>query len=135
MKKLAVGTGIALALAVSIGALSAGAVTSKNVVGVTLNEFNAIPAAQGAPVGAVTFTVKNGGKLEHEFVVVKTAKPAGLLLKGAEADESGAVGEIESVKPGETKKLSLKLKAGHYSLLCNIEGHYKKGQFADFYVR
>ena len=34
---------------------------------------------------------------DHEFVVLKTAKPAGNLLKGKEADESGAVGEIDPV--------------------------------------
>jgi uncharacterized cupredoxin-like copper-binding protein len=135
MPKLILGLGIAFALAASIGALTAEAVTSKKAVTVTLNEFNVLPAAQGAPAGTVTFTVKNTGKADHEFVVVKTSKPAGNLLEGAEANETGAVGEIGSVKSGQTKKLSLKLKAGHYSLLCNIAGHYKAGQFADFYVR
>ena len=28
-----------------------------------------------------------------------------------------------------------KLSAGHYALICNLPGHYKTGQFADFYVR
>jgi uncharacterized cupredoxin-like copper-binding protein len=135
MRKLIFGLGVALALAVSIGVMTADAVTSKSAVAVTLNEFNVVPAAQGAPAGTVTFTVKNTGKVEHEFVVVKTSKPAGSLLKGAEADETGAAGEIGSVKPGQSKKLSLKLKSGHYSLLCNIAGHYKAGQFVDFYVR
>lgn len=135
MRKLILGLGVALALAVSIGAIRADAVTSNKAVAVTLNEFNVLPALQGAPVGSVTFTVKNTGKIEHEFVVLKTPGPAGSLLKGAEASEAGAVGEISSVKPGKTKKLVLKLKAGHYSLLCNLPGHYKGGQFADFYVR
>jgi uncharacterized cupredoxin-like copper-binding protein len=135
MQKLILSLVIAFALAVSIGAFSADAVTSNKAVAVTLNEFNVLPAFQGAPAGTVTFTVKNVGKIEHEFVIVRSARPAGSLLKGAEASEAGAVGEIGSVKPGQAKKLALKLKAGHYSLLCNIEGHYKGGQFADFYVR
>lgn len=135
MRKLILGLGVVLTVAVSIGALSAGAVTSKKAVAVTLNEFNVLPASQGAPAGTVTFTVKNTGKAEHEFVVLKTLRPAGSLLKGDEASEAGAVGEIGSVKPGQTKKLSLKLKSGHYSLLCNLAGHYKAGQFVDFYVR
>jgi hypothetical protein len=29
----------------------------------------------------------------HEFVVIPTTKPAGALLKGARADETGNVGE------------------------------------------
>ena len=135
MHKLILGLGVAFALAVSIGTLSAMAVTSKNAVAVSLNEFNVIPASQGAPSGTVTFSVKNTGKIEHEFVVVKSSKPAGSLLKGAEADETGSPGEIGSVKPGQTKKLTLKLKVGHYALLCNLTGHYKAGQFVDFYVR
>ena len=135
MKKLVLGLGVVLALVVSFGALRADAVTSKKAVPVVLNEFNVLPAAQGAPVGNVTFTVKNAGKIEHEFVVVKTSRSAGSLLKDGEANEAGSVGEIGSVKPGEKKKLVLKLKAGHYALLCNIAGHYKGGQFADFYVR
>lgn len=135
MRKLPVLVVAATVAAVSVGSLTAGAVTAKKTVAVGLNEFNILPAAQGAPAGKVTFSVKNTGKVEHEFVVLKTAKPAGSLLKGAEAAEDGNVGEIGSVKPGETKKLTLTLKAGHYSLLCNLPGHYKAGQFVDFYVR
>ena len=136
MPKLMLGLGVALALAVSIGALTAEAVTSNKAVAVTLNEFNAIPAVQGAPAGSVTFTVKNTGKVEHEFVVVKTLRPAGSLAShNGEASEAGNVGEIGSVKPGQQKKLTLTLKKGHYSLLCNLPGHYKSGQFVDFYVR
>jgi uncharacterized cupredoxin-like copper-binding protein len=29
----------------------------------------------------------------------------------------------------------LRLPKGHYSLICNLPGHYAAGQFADFYVR
>ncbi len=126
----------ASAIAVSVGAVAADAVTSKGVVQVGLNEFNVSPAVQGAPAGKVTFSVTNTGKVEHEFVVVKTVRPAGSLTShGGEASEAGNVGEIGSVKPGQQKKLTLTLKAGHYSLLCNLPGHYKAGQFVDFYVR
>ena len=57
-----------------------------------------LPAVQGAPAGKVTFTVKNTGKVEHEFVVVKTLRPAGSLAShDGEASEAGNVGEIGSV--------------------------------------
>ena len=139
MKRLMLGLGVALAVAVSIGVLSAGAVTSNKAVSVNLNEFNVFPTVQSAPAGKVIFTVKTNGKIEHEFVVLRTVKPAGSLLGGdhgpTRADESGAVGEIGSVKSGQTKKLTVTLKKGHYSLLCNLPGHYKSGQFVDFYVR
>ncbi len=123
-------------LVAAFAAVTAEAVTVGKSVSVKLNEFNVLPAKQGAPKGKVTFVVKNTGKVEHEFVVLKTAKPAGSLTShGGEASEAGNVGEIASVKPGEVKKLTLKLQAGHYSLLCNLPGHYKAGQFVDFYVR
>ena len=94
-----------------------------------------LPGDARGTEGKVRFVVTNIGTVEHEFVVLKTAKPAGNLLKGKEADESGAVGEIGGVPPGQARTLNLTLKPGHYSLICNLPGHYKTGQFADFYVR
>jgi uncharacterized cupredoxin-like copper-binding protein len=136
MKKLPVLVAAAVVVAVSVGGVTAHAVTSKKTVAVRLNEFNVLPAVQGARAGKVTFLVSNTGNAEHEFVVLKTAKPAGSLAShNGEASEAGNVGEIGSVKPGEQKKLTLKLKKGHYALVCNLPGHYKSGQFIDFYVR
>jgi uncharacterized cupredoxin-like copper-binding protein len=136
MRRLSVLITAVVVTAVSIGVVAAHAVTSKNTVAVRLNEFNVIPSVQGAKAGKVTFVLSNKGKLEHEFVVLKTAKPAGSLAdKSGEASEAGNVGEVGSVKPGEQKKLTLTLKPGHYSLVCNLPGHYKGGQFVDFYVR
>lgn len=100
----------------------------------TLKEFKIIPVPATAKAGEVTFNLNNIGKVEHEFVVIKTAKDAGDLLKGDEADETGAVGEDGSIKPGSTDKLKLKLKAGHYALICNPPGHYQAGQYANFDV-
>ncbi len=102
---------------------------------VTLSEFNVAPKPAQIATGRVTFNVSNGGKVEHEFVVLKTSKPASDLLKGGRADESGNVGEIGSVKPGQTKALKLNLAAGHYALICNLPGHYAAGQYADLTVK
>lgn len=135
MKKLSWGV-IAAALAtISVAVVSAGAVTSKPLVAVQVDEFSVFPQTQGAPAGKVRFVVTNIGTLKHEFVVLKTDKPAGNLLKGNEANESGNVGEIGGVNPGNARVLVLNLKRGHYALICNLPGHYKTGQFADFYVR
>jgi uncharacterized cupredoxin-like copper-binding protein len=135
MRKLALGIASVTAVVVSFGVLTAKGVTSKPLVAVQVDEFSVFPGTQGAPRGKVRFVVTNIGTVEHEFVVLKTAKPAGNLLKGKEADESGAVGEIDGVPPGQARTLNLTLKPGHYSLICNLPGHYKTGQFADFYVR
>ena len=72
----------------------------------------------------------------HQLVRRYGVKAAGEIwnapLRGIEA---GNVGEVGSVKPGQQKKLTLTLPKGHYSLICNLPGHYAAGQFADFYVR
>ena len=135
MRKLALGLLVGTVVAVTVGVLSAGAVTSKPVVAVNVDEFSVFPLVQGAPKGKVKFVVTNVGRIKHEFVVLSTAKPAGNLLKGKEADESGNVGEIGGILPGQAKTVTLQLKAGHYALICNFPGHYLTGQFADFYVR
>jgi len=88
-----------------------------------------------AAAGKVTFKVHNAGTVTHEFVVLKTNKPAGDLLKGAEADETGNVGETGDLKAGTSKTLSLNLPPGHYALICNLPGHYKAGQHTDFTVK
>jgi uncharacterized cupredoxin-like copper-binding protein len=67
--------------------------------------------------------------------VIKTNKPAGNPLKGNEANETGAVGGLDGVKAGNARVLVLDLRRGHYALICNLPGHSKTGQFADFYVR
>ena len=104
-------------------------------IGVTLKEFTVSPTPATGRAGTVTFRVRNAGAVRHEFVVLRTNKAAGDLLKGSEASEAGNVGEIGDVKPGATKTLRLDLKAGHYALICNLPGHYAAGQRADFVVK
>jgi uncharacterized cupredoxin-like copper-binding protein len=105
-----------------------------HAVNVGLHEFAIDASAVQAAAGKVTFRVRNTGKVTHEFVVLRTAKPAGSLLKGARADESGNVGETGDLKPGASKTVTLNLKAGHYALICNLPGHYSAGQHTDFTV-
>jgi uncharacterized cupredoxin-like copper-binding protein len=59
----------------------------------------------------------------------------GALLKGARADEAGNVGETGDLQAGASKTLRLRLKPGHYALICNLPGHYVAGQRTDFTVR
>jgi uncharacterized cupredoxin-like copper-binding protein len=104
-------------------------------IDVTMKEFTVEPSPTTATAGQVTFNVANVGNQKHELVVVKTNRRADELLEGDEADETGAVDEIGDLPPGTTKTLAVELKAGHYALLCNLPGHYKAGQSADFDVK
>ena len=104
-------------------------------VAVGLREFSVDPSSAIGRAGRITFDVRNAGAVAHEFVVVRTNKPASALLKGARADETGNVGETGDLAPGQAKTIRLDLKAGHYALLCNLPGHYAAGQHIDFTVR
>jgi uncharacterized cupredoxin-like copper-binding protein len=122
-------------LAASSGAAPAKRVPAASKVGVTMKEFTIAPRPASGKAGSVTFRVRNAGKVKHEFVVLRTSKRASKLLKGSEASEAGNAGEIGNLPAGSTKSLTLKLKAGHYALICNLPGHYKAGQSADFVVK
>ena len=108
------------------------------LVRVSEAEFSLRPATSHVRAGTVTFDVADRGKIKHEFVVLRTPKKADDLLKGKEADETGAVDEIEDIAPGAAERLTLHLKPGHYALICNLPGHYfhdgKPGMLADLTV-
>lgn len=99
-------------------------------------EFSLVPTPGSATAGQVTFRVTNNGTMPHEFVVLRTTAKAADLPTSAdgEAKEDGAVGEIPDLAPGATKSVVLALKAGHYSLICNLPGHYAGGMYADLTV-
>jgi uncharacterized cupredoxin-like copper-binding protein len=103
---------------------------------VTLSEFKVSPSPKSIAHGRVTFIVSNRGDMEHELIVIRTSKRAARLpVSGGRASEKGAVGEVEDIAAGRSKRLSLNLRRGHYVLLCNLPGHYRSGMRADFTVR
>ena len=114
---------------------TAAPVVAARRIGVTLEEFSVAPSPTVGKAGRVTFDVRNSGAVAHEFVVLRTAKPAGDLRKGSRADETGNVGETGDLQPGQAKTISLPLEPGHYALICNLPGHYAAGQHIDFTVR
>jgi uncharacterized cupredoxin-like copper-binding protein len=125
-----------VALVAAFVAFEAAARDAAATVKVTEKEFTVKPSPASAKPGQVTFVVRNAGKIEHEFVVLKTnIAPGKLPTKGTKAKEVGRVGKIPEFKPDATKRLTLNLKAGKYVLICNVPTHYKAGQFAAFRVR
>jgi uncharacterized cupredoxin-like copper-binding protein len=116
--------------------MESGRSTAMSNVAVTLKEWKLVPNRKVVPPGPVTFTVANRGKLAHEFLVIKTGKaPSAIPVQGRAASEAGLVKEISEFKAGLTKTLTVTLPAGKYVLMCNIDGHYRAGQYAGIVVR
>lgn len=111
------------------------AVTTVPVTMGTPTEFSLDLGTATIPAGKVTFTVKNGGSMVYEFVVLQTTTPgADLKVTNGTADEAGNIGETGDMPAGSTKTLTLTLKAGHYVVLCNLPGHYQGGMWKDMTV-
>ena len=128
----AVAVGLAALLHSSHDAPAAAAKT----VNVRLSDFKVRPSATRAAPGRVTFVVHNVGHMEHELVVIRTSRSASRLpVHGTQASERGDLGEVEDLKGGATKRLTLRLARGHYALICNVAGHYEDGMHADLTVR
>jgi uncharacterized cupredoxin-like copper-binding protein len=108
---------------------------SPQTVKATEGEWTVKTAPAAVKSGEVRFAVDNQGKLEHEFVVLRTQRRAADLADGKEAAEPGNVGEVEGIAPGAKANKTLRLRPGHYALICNLPGHYKAGMYTDFDVR
>lgn len=115
------------------------AASKAQVIKVTLTDTAVtLDVAQVKP-GKVTFEVTNSkdSKADHEMVVLRTDLAQDKLpVKGAEVEEGKLknLGEAHDMKPGVVKRLSLKLGAGHYVLICNIPGHYAMGMHTSLTV-
>jgi uncharacterized cupredoxin-like copper-binding protein len=127
----------AIAMVASAAALLLpAAADASGTVKVSIADFKIKPAKSSTSAGRTTFSVKNSDAMVHEIVVIKTSRKAGNLpMNGDQASEKGKVGAVEDIGRGQTKKVTLNLKKGHYALICNIPGHYQGGMFADFTVR
>lgn len=105
-------------------------------VAVRLSEYRVSPSTRRTRSRRVTFRVRNAGVIAHEFVVIRTRRRASRLPKrGMRASERGRVGKIRAFGPGRTRTLALRLRRGHYALICNLPAHYRLGMRRDFTVR
>ena len=103
-----------------------------------LKDFSIALGRTTTATGATQFTVRNGGAVVHEFVVLDTDTPAANLpVVGTGIDESAltVVDEIEDIAVGATQTLDVTLAAGHYAIICNIDGHYAAGMHSDLTVQ
>lgn len=114
-------------------------VVSNKITG-SVQEWKVNVSAQTAEAGEVIFAMANYGSIQHEFLVTKTSYDPGKIPIGAnnrfDEEDKGltVVDEIPEWAVNESKVLKINLEAGTYELLCNIEGHYANGMFAQLTV-
>jgi len=108
-------------------------------VAVTLTDAGVVLGQTSVKAGAVTFSVKNSGTIEHELVVLKTDVAADKIpANGDEAgkvSEDGSLGESGNLAAGTAKDFILTLTPGKYVLMCNEVGHYAMGMHIPFEVK
>src|SRR5438093_12899423 len=122
---LLVGVAVFAVVVVACGGGSQKTNGGGTTVSVELKEFSIAPDVSSTQAGKVTFTVKNAGATEHEFVLLKTdLAPGSIPVVGLKADEGAAgvtnVGEIGEFGAGKTVSKAFDLTAGKYVFICNI---------------
>jgi uncharacterized cupredoxin-like copper-binding protein len=104
---LLIATLVAVVGVVAGPSLAARSHSSGAAVTVTATEFHFKLSKTSVPHGAVTFTLKNAGKLGHDFKI---------------GGKKTAV-----IGPGKTAKLTVTLKAGKQAYSCTVPGHAAAG--------
>ena len=91
--------------------------------------------------GTVAFNLTNEGTIAHEFLVVRSEKSATELVADVDPttnriDEAllDVIDEQPEYEPGVPGAVTVSLTPGHYVVMCNIEGHYKAGMYADLEI-
>lgn len=64
---------------------------------------------EGVPAGPVTFSVRNEGAVEHNFVIQETGQ------------------RLDGIQPGQSKTIQVTLQSGTYNIVCDIPGHSEAG--------
>lgn len=109
----------------------AGGAATSRTINVQLGEMYAHPSASSITAGKVTFVAHNVGKLTHELMIERM--PIKMEAAGKPV-EKAAQGMVDDMMPGDSGKMTLKLKPGTYMLFCNVPGHYAAGQHTVFTV-
>jgi uncharacterized cupredoxin-like copper-binding protein len=96
------------------GAANTAAEQATTKVTVVATEFKFKLSKRSVRAGTVIFTVKNRGKIAHDF------KIAGKKTK--------------TLRPGKTAVLRVKMKKGRFRYICTLPGHAKAGMKGAFVV-
>jgi uncharacterized cupredoxin-like copper-binding protein len=106
----------------SSGSSSSSASGGGSAVSVDESEFKLSPANATVKAGKVTVTIKNTGTITHALAL-EGAGPGGKDLKSS------------PLQPGQTKTLTVTLKAGKIEWYCPIDGHKSMGMVGKLTVK
>jgi uncharacterized cupredoxin-like copper-binding protein len=126
---------VVLATAVSLVGCGAGAAAKNNAISVTTTDFKFEPVSWTVDKGqTVSLTLKNEGKLEHEWVIIKQGEQVTMPFN--DDDEAKVFWEIEAA-PGQTKteEFSAPTEAGTYTVVCGTPAHLEAGMTAALVVK
>jgi uncharacterized cupredoxin-like copper-binding protein len=91
------------------------------MIQLTAKEWQYDPNEVRSSSGEVVFEVKNGGLIEHNFIVEDQTK-----RKRA---------EIPYIEPGQALRVSANLPPGTYTMYCGLPGHREAGMVATLRLR
>jgi uncharacterized cupredoxin-like copper-binding protein len=123
MRRIAVVIGACLALAGCGGGESSSSEGSsaapEQTVTLSETEFSIDPNTVSVDQpGTVAFKVQNKGQIAHAL----------------EVEGNGLEEETDTIEPGESATLTVKLEAGSYEMYCPIDGHKDKGMEGEITV-
>ena len=124
-----------------LAACSSGPAKPSTDVTVEMSDFAYNPAAITVPAGQpVTFTVKNVGNIEHDFVVEKIDATTN-LVQDSGSEMHHAHGQEKnydlhvSAGAGDTSVFQLTVaEPGTYKVFCSVEGHEAAGMVGELIV-
>ena len=107
-----------------------------------------MPRTVRVPAGAITIDLVNRGTRAHELLVfpLPSSERAGMRDVGIDdrVSEAGSLGEVspvcvqpgdvDGIAPGNTGRVTLRLRPGRYEVVCNLPGHYRTGMWAELDV-
>jgi uncharacterized cupredoxin-like copper-binding protein len=132
---------VAESAAATVAASGAQAVDSSAVVKVTISDGSMQVDQSSVPAGPVTFQVSIDGNMAHEINVLKTQLDPKSLPEGTEpgvVDEAAVgdkAGEIEDIPPDMPQQDTFDMTSGRFVVICNLPGHYAKGEVATLVVK
>ena len=81
--------------------------------------------------GPTTFRVENVGATTHDLMIERV--PIKMERPGVPM-EMAAEGGVESLMPGMTKRMRVRLRPGRYELFCSVPSHFQGGQHGEIAV-